>query len=177
MILYNIPTYTLLGAKALNGSLGPRTRVPNDRTQMLGPKYRDPNSQDWNVRVPSAGTHRPRTQMKGPRCWDPSVFWSQRSEALYGSLGWRHLMGPQRLEAFNGSPNVRSTLRVPGPEALYGSHGWRDLTGLNLWLNLWRILKWVALTIWSDAYLLDQTTYEIFSYTIVFIILRNTNHK
>ena len=65
---------TLFGAKALNGSLGPRTRVPNDRTQMLGPKYRDPNSQDWNVRVPSAGTHRPRTQMKGPRCWDPSVF-------------------------------------------------------------------------------------------------------
>ena len=64
----------IFGAKALNGSLGPRTRVPNDRTQMLGPKYRDPNSQDWNVRVPSAGTHRPRTQMKGPRCWDPSVF-------------------------------------------------------------------------------------------------------
>ena len=38
-------------------------------------------------------------------------------------------MGPQRLEAFNGSPNVRSTLRVPRPEALYGSHGWRHLTG------------------------------------------------
>ena len=119
----------ILGAKALNGSLGPRTRVPNDRTQMLGPKYRDPNSRDWNVRVPSAGTHRPGTQMKGPRCWDPSVFWSERSEALYGSLGWRHLMGPQRLEAFNGSPNVRSTLRVPRPEALYRSHGWRHLTG------------------------------------------------
>ena len=39
-----IPSTGFLGAKALNGSLGPRTRVPNDRTQMLGPKYRDPNS-------------------------------------------------------------------------------------------------------------------------------------
>ena len=83
-----------MGAKQLNGSLGPGTRDPNEGTHMLGPKYRDPNSQVRNVRVPSAGTHRPGTRMKGPIYWDPSVFRSERSEALYGSLGWRHLMGP-----------------------------------------------------------------------------------
>ena len=36
-------------------------------TQMMGPKYQDPKSQVWNVRVPSAGSHSPGTQMKGPR--------------------------------------------------------------------------------------------------------------
>ena len=55
------------GAKHLNGSLGPGTQDPNEGTQMLGPKYWDPNSEVWNVRVPSAGTHHPGTQMKGPR--------------------------------------------------------------------------------------------------------------
>ena len=55
------------GAKALNGSLGPGTQDPNEGTQMLGPKYWDPNSEVRNVRVPSAGTHRPGTQMKRPR--------------------------------------------------------------------------------------------------------------
>ena len=61
----------LLGTKALNGSLGPGTRMKG--TQMLGPKYRDPNSQVWNVRVSSAGTHHPGTKMKGPGYWDPSA--------------------------------------------------------------------------------------------------------
>ena len=46
---------SMFGAKALNGSLGPGT-------QILGPKYLDPN-----VQVPSAETHRPGTKMKGPR--------------------------------------------------------------------------------------------------------------
>ena len=85
---------TIMGAKHLNGSLGPGTQDPNEGTHMLVPKYWDPNSQVRNVRVPSAGTHRPGTRMKGPIYWDPSVFRSERSEALYGSLGWRHLMGP-----------------------------------------------------------------------------------
>ena len=39
------------------------------RTQVLGPKF-----QVWNVRVPSAGTHSPGTQFKGPRYWDPSAW-------------------------------------------------------------------------------------------------------
>ena len=49
-------------------------------TRMNGPKcwetstYWDPNFQVWNVRVPSAGTHRSGTQMKGPRYWDPSAW-------------------------------------------------------------------------------------------------------
>ena len=55
------------GAKALNGSLGPGTQDPNEGTQMVGPKYWDPNFEVRNVRVPSAGTHHPGTQMKGPR--------------------------------------------------------------------------------------------------------------
>ena len=79
---------SMFGATALNGSLGPGT-------QILGPKYLDPNSRVWNVWVPSAGTHHPGTQMKGPRYWDPSVFRSERSEALYRS------------------PNIRGTLWVP----------------------------------------------------------------
>ena len=61
----------LLGAKALNGSLGPGTQMKG--TQMLGPKYRDPNSQVWNVRVSSAGTLHPGTKMKGPGYLDPSA--------------------------------------------------------------------------------------------------------
>ena len=65
---------TIFGAKALNGSLGPGTQDPNEGTQMLGPKYWDPNSEVRNVRVPSAGTHHPGTQMKGPRYWDPNAW-------------------------------------------------------------------------------------------------------
>ena len=97
-----------IGAKALNGSLGPGTQDPNEGTQMLGPKYWDPNSEVRNVRVPSAGTHRPGTQMKGPRYRDPSK-------------GQRHIMGPARLEALYGSPKVGGTLWVPRLEALNGS--------------------------------------------------------
>ena len=109
------------GAKALNGSLGPGTQDPNEGTQMLGPKYWDPNSEVWNVWVPSAGTHHPGTQMKGPRYRDPSkgqrhIMGPERLEALYESLGWRHLKGPQRSEA------------------LYRSLGWRYLF-LLLWLQ------------------------------------------
>ena len=66
-------------------------------TQMTGPECWDPNFWD-----PSVGTLCPGTQVMGPIKW---------SEALYGSLGWSHLTGPQRLEA------------------LYGSLGWRHLTG------------------------------------------------
>ena len=76
---------TIFGAKALNGSLGPGTQDPNEGNQILVPKYLDLNSRIWNVQVPSAGTHCPGTQMKGPRCWDPSVFRSEKSETLYGS--------------------------------------------------------------------------------------------
>ena len=92
----SVPLYNYLEQNILMGPWdpGPGTRDSNEGTHMLGPKYRDPNSQVWNVRVPSAGTHRPGTQMKGPIYWDPSVFRSERSEAVYGSLGWRHLMGP-----------------------------------------------------------------------------------
>ena len=53
---------SMFGAKALNGSLGPGT-------QILGPKYLDPKSRVWNVRVSSAETQRPGAQMKGPRYW------------------------------------------------------------------------------------------------------------
>ena len=55
--------YHKLGAKALNGSLVPRTLDLNEGNQMLGPKYKDTNSRVWNVRVPIAGTHHSRTQI------------------------------------------------------------------------------------------------------------------
>ena len=75
---------------------------------MLGPKYWDPNSEVRNFRVPSAGTHHPGTQMKGPRYQDPLK-------------GQRHIMGPTRLEALYGSPKVGGTLWGPRLEALKGS--------------------------------------------------------
>ena len=79
---------TILGAKQLNGSLGPGTQIVPEPgpvkclkgtrtfgTQMMGPECWDPNFWD-----PSVGTLRPRTRMKGPRYRDPSN-------------GWRHLTG------------------------------------------------------------------------------------
>ena len=67
------------GAKALNGTLGTRYRVPNEGSQVLGTKYRVPNPWVPNSWVPSLGYHGTGSRMKGTKV-----------EALYETLGVRH---------------------------------------------------------------------------------------